>query len=161
MVCLARRVRVGPGRPLRNSLAGLVRPNRCVQDVNGLLGEAGAGWSGQAASKLPRGPRKAESLRAGCERCAVRVATIPPTMPGSVKQSNRPARTNPPLHGTLVELKEPPKATQTPLLPRRGARRAGWLLLQKVGVLRNINEEMVLELGHPREGGELSHWFFQ
>jgi len=170
--------RVGPGRPPRNSLAGLVRLNRCVRDVRAgqrggqrfsqrclarsdsrgnlprptrpttalrqsfqryhyasfqsyrcvilevslcvipakagvqALGgkrrgyssgrSGGSGWSGQAASKLPRGPRTAESLRAGRTSEAARRTTIQPTMPGSVRQSRQPARTNPPRHGTTM-----------------------------------------------------------
>ena len=43
------------------------------------------------ASKLPRGPRKAESLRAERKCGARRAATIPPTMPVSVRQSRRSA----------------------------------------------------------------------
>jgi len=60
----------------------------------------GVGWSGLAASKLLRGPRTAESLRAGRKIGVARAATIQPTMPGSVRQSRRPVRTNPPRHGT-------------------------------------------------------------
>jgi hypothetical protein len=121
-----------PFRPPRNSLAGLVRRNRCMQGVRagqcarqrfrqrcqarsdeprnslaGLVTDFPAPswhcaafifaffWSGRReglvdpgrrASKLPRGPRRAESLRAG-RSGAGRRATIPPTMPGSVRQS--------------------------------------------------------------------------
>jgi hypothetical protein len=143
----------GPVRPPRNSLAGLVRLNRCVQGVRpgavrqdndsandarlgqtveatcpdqpdpcgaALFGEndtrsrrslkknacgdwhgrrEGSGWSGQAASKLPRGPRTAESLRAGRVGGEGRQATIPPTIPGSVRQSRQPARTSQTLRG--------------------------------------------------------------
>ena len=57
----------------------------------------GAGRSGRIASELPRGPRTAESLHVGRSGGAVRPATIPPTMPGSVRQPMRTVRTSPPL----------------------------------------------------------------
>ena len=167
---LARAVRACPGWPPRNSLAGLVRLNRCVQgerekrrvrqrfrqrclarsdsrghqpghartaaELRGAkvaeercvsnatfpctnpstslwvipaqagiqdfcwFGAGGSGMSWLAASKLPRGPRTAESLRAGRKGEAARQATIPPTMPGSVRQSRPPARISPNRCGT-------------------------------------------------------------